>query len=138
EDDDVKVAVNNKLKAITASLLMEQDLAPNFKFKPKKNDDNDDEEKDDEYGEGDDTLHIEGFKLPTSQRAKDIIESDINDLKARILQDDTMLKAMPGNLEPETINTVLIPKIIREVYPDLNDEEVEAVRQYVVVDSVIK
>ncbi|MBD8019092.1 ATP-dependent helicase [Weeksellaceae bacterium Sa1CVA4] len=136
EDDDVKVAVNNMLKAITASLLMEQVLAPNFKFKPKKNDD--DDENDDEFDDNNGTLHIEGFKLPTSQRAKDIIESDINDLKARILQDDTMLKAMPGNLEPETINTVLIPKIIREVYPDLNDEEVEAVRQYVVVDSVIK
>lgn len=134
EDDDVKVAVNNMLKAITASLLMEQVLAPNFKFKPKKSD----EDPDDDEDSDDDTLHIEGFKLPTSQRAKDIIESDINDLKARILQDDTMLKAMPGNLEPETINTVLIPKIIREVYPDLNDEEVEAVRQYVVVDSVIK
>lgn len=137
EDDDVKVAVNNMLKAITASLLMEQVLAPNFKFKPKKNDD-DDDENDDEFDDSNGTLHIEGFKLPTSQRAKDIIESDINDLKARILQDDTMLKAMPGNLEPETINTVLIPKIIREVYPDLNDEEVETVRQYVVVDSVIK
>ena len=49
-----------------------------------------------------------------------------------------MLKAMPGNVDPEVINTVLIPKIIREVYPDLNDEEVESVRQYVVVDSVIK
>lgn len=138
EDDDVKVAVNNMLKAITASLLMEQVLAPNFKFKPKKNDNDDDDENDDEFDDSNGTLHIEGFKLPTSQRAKDIIESDINDLKARILQDDTMLKAMPGNLEPETINTVLIPKIIREVYPDLNDEEVEAVRQYVVVDSVIK
>lgn len=33
-DDDVKLAVNNMLKAITASLLMEQVLAPNFKFKP--------------------------------------------------------------------------------------------------------
>ena len=135
EHDDVKVAVNNMLKAITASLLMEQVLAPNFKFKPKRDDD-DDEEDDDDGGTG--TIRIEGFKLPTSQRAKDIIDSDINDLKARILQDDTMLKAMPGNLEPEVINTVLIPKIIREVYPDLNDEEVEAVRQYVVVDSVIK
>ncbi|MCZ3045360.1 DNA helicase, partial [Acinetobacter baumannii] len=31
-----------------------------------------------------------------------------------------------------------IPKIIKEIYPDLNDEEVEAVRQYVVLDSVVK
>ena len=132
ENDDVKVAVNNMLKAITASLLMEQVLAPNFKFKLKKDDD-DDVENDD-----DDTIRIRGFKLPTSQRAKDIIETDLNDLKARILQDDQMLKAMPGNLEPEIINTVLIPKIIREVYPDLDDDDVEAVRQHVVVDSVIK
>ena len=54
------------------------------------------------------------------------------------MQDDQMLKAMPGNVDPEVINKVLIPKIIKETYPDLTDEEVEAVRQYVVVDSVIK
>ena len=133
ENDDVKVAVNNMLKAITASLLMEQVLAPNFKFKLKRDDEDESEDDDD-----DDTIRIRGFKLPTSQRAKDIIETDLNDLKAKILQDDQMLKAMPGNLDPETINTVLIPKIIREVYPNLDEEDVEAVRQHVVVDSVIK
>jgi superfamily II DNA or RNA helicase len=133
ETDEVKVAVNNMLKAITASLLMEQVLAPNFKFKLKEDDNEEDEKNDDEN-----TIRIRGFKLPTSQRAKDIIESDLNDLKARILQNDQMLKAMPGNVEPEVINTVLIPKIIREVYPDLSEEDVEAVRQHVVVDSVIK
>lgn len=132
ENEEVKVAVNNMLKAITASLLMEQVLAPNFNFKLKR-------EEDDEADEGDEnTIKIRGFKLPTSQRAKDIIETDLNDLKARILQDDQMLKAMPGNVEPEVINTVLIPKIIREVYPDLSEEDVEAVRQHVVADSVIK
>lgn len=132
-DDDVKLAVNNMLKAITASLLMEQVLAPNFKFKAKFPDNEDLDDEDD-----DKTIRITGFKVPTSQRAKNIIESDLNDLKARILQDDTMLKAMPGNLEPEVINTILIPKIIREIYPDLSEDDVEAVRQYVVVDSVIK
>lgn len=135
DNDEVKVAVNNMLKAITASLLMEQVLAPNFKFKLKEDDNDDDEDNDDDDTN---TIKIRGFKLPTSQRAKDIIESDLNDLKARILQDDKMLKAMPGNVDPEVINTVLIPKIIREVYPDLSEEDVEAVRQHVVVDSVIK
>lgn len=133
-DDDVRLAVNNMLKAITASLLMEQVLAPNFKFKPMEDIDNDGEEEDSDVN----TIKIRGFKKPTSQRAKDIIESDLNDLKARILQDDTMLKALPGNLEPEIINRVLIPKIIREIYPDLAEDDVEAIRQYVVVDSVIK
>jgi len=49
-----------------------------------------------------------------------------------------MLKAMPGNVDPEVINKVLIPKIIKIKYPDLSDKEVEEVRQHVVVDSVIK
>jgi superfamily II DNA or RNA helicase len=128
--DDVKTATNNMLKAITASLLMEQVLAPNFKFKTKL--DNDDE--DIKPGE----IKIRGFKEPSSKRVKDIVESDLNDLKASILQDDTMLKAMPGNIDPEVINKVLIPKIIRVKYPELSDEEIEEIRQYVVVDSVIK
>ncbi|GAA5220070.1 DEAD/DEAH box helicase [Membranihabitans marinus] len=139
EDEEVKLSVNNMLKAITASLLMEQVLAPNFKFKLKK--DEDEEFTGDKVQEGEEdynTIKIRGFKLPTSQRAKDIIETDLNDLKAKILQDPQMLKAMPGNIEPEVINTVLIPKIIREVYPDIDEEDVEAVRQHVVVDSVIK
>ncbi len=131
DNTEVNVAVNNMLKAITASLLMEQVLAPNFDFKLKTEDDED--EQDDEN-----TIRVRGFKLPTSDRAKGIIESDLNDLKARILQDPVMLKAMPGNVEPEVINKVLIPKIIREVYPDLDEEDIEAVRQHVVIDSVIK
>lgn len=131
EDGEVKLSVNNMLKAITASLLMEQVLAPNFKFKPKFPDE-------DESDDDDETIRIRGFKKPTSQRVKDIVESDINDLKAKILQDDKMAKALPGNVDPEVINTVLIPKIIRETYPDLTEEQVEEVRQYVVVDSVIK
>nr|WP_144918446.1 DEAD/DEAH box helicase family protein [Moraxella osloensis] len=136
EGTEVKIAVNNMLKAITASLLMEQVLAPNFNFKLKSEDEN--EAENDKKNDDENTIRVRGFKTPTSQRAKDIIEQDLNDLKAKILQDDTMLKAMPGNVEPEVINKVLIPKIIKEIYPDLNDEEVEAVRQHVVLDSVVK
>ncbi len=128
-DDEVKLSVNNMLKAITASLLMEQVLAPNWNFKTKMN--------------GQDTskpgeIKVRGFKEPSSKRVKDIIDTDLNDLKAKILQDDTMLKAMPGNVEPEVINKVLIPKIIQVKYPDLSEQEVEEVRQHVVVDSVMK
>jgi len=128
-DDQVKLSVNNMLKAITASLLMEQVLAPNFKFKTKKSDD-------DQPLPGE--LKIKGFKEPRSARVQQIVESDLNDLKAIILQDSTMLKAMPGNVDPEVMNKVLIPKIIREKYPDLDDEQIDEVRQHVVVDSVIK
>lgn len=128
-DDEVKLAVNNMLKAITASLLMEQVVAPNFKFKTKMTGDG---------PSGPGTLKIGGFKEPSTQRVRNIIESDLNDLKAQILQDQTMLKAMPGNIDPEVMNKVLIPQIIRTRYPDIDETEVEEVRQHVVTDSVIK
>lgn len=127
--DEVKLSVNNILKAITASLLMEQVLAPNFVFKTKRG--NDDAP---QPGE----LKIKGFKEPSTPRVKQIVTTDLNDLKATILQDDTFAKAAAGSLDPETTNKVLIPKIIREKYPDLTDAQVEEVRQHVVVDSVIK
>lgn len=128
-NDEVKLAVNNMLKAITCSLLMEQVLAPSFSFKTKIS--NEDMAKPGE-------IRIRGFKEPSSKRVKDIIESDLNDLKASILQDDTLVKALPGNVDPEVINKVMIPKIIQKRYPDLTAEELEEVRQYIVVDSAIK
>ena len=128
-NDEVTTAVNDMLKAITASLLMEQVLAFSFKFKSKLSDE-------DKPGPGE--IKIRGFKEPSTKRVKDIVESDLNDLKAAILQDKEMLKAMPGNIDPQVMNEVLIPKIIRTKYPELSDKELEEVRQHVVVDSVIK
>lgn len=127
-DDEVTFAVNNMLKAITCSLLMEQVLAPNFKFKTRVSDD-----ETNAPGE----LKIRGLKEPSSKRVQDIIESDLNDLKATILQDKSMQKAMPGGVDPEVINQILIPKIIQTKYPDLDEREAEELRQHVVVDSVM-
>jgi superfamily II DNA or RNA helicase len=130
EDDDVKLSVNNMLKAISASLLMEQVLAPNFVFKTRKFPD-----EENETG----IIKINGFKEPSTARVKKIVEADLNDLKATILQDEQLLKALPGDvIDPEVINKVLIPKIIQKKYPDLTEEEIEEIRQHVVVDSAIK
>jgi superfamily II DNA or RNA helicase len=128
-DEEVKLSVNNVLKAITASLLMEQVLAPNFKFKTKLSDE-------DKAKPGE--IKIRGLKTPSTNRTKNIVESDLNDLKAAILQDDVIIKAIPGGVDPEVINKVIIPKIITQKYPELSDEEKEEVRQYVVLDSVVK
>jgi hypothetical protein len=129
ENENVIIAVNNMLKAITCSLLMEQVLAPNFKFKAKKDDDFE------PTPPG--TMKIGGFKEPSTKRTKDIIESDLNDLKAAILQDDKVIAASAGKLDPEVVNKILIPKIIKRKYPDLTEVEVEEVRQQVVADSAI-
>jgi superfamily II DNA or RNA helicase len=128
---EVKVSVNNMLKAITASLLMEQVLAQNFTFKTKRAGDEND-------AKAPGVIKIKGFKEPSTDRVKQIVKTDLNDLKATILQDDTFARAAAGSVDPETTNKVLIPKIIRERYPDLDESQVEELRQQVVVDSVIK
>ncbi|MGZ2371724.1 DEAD/DEAH box helicase [Ancylomarina sp. YFZ004] len=129
EKNLITQSVNNMLKAITASLLMEQILAPNWKFKTKLNDD-------DKAEPGE--IKIRGLKEPSSKRVKDILESDLNDLKATVLQNNNIQKAMMGTIDPEVMNKVLIPNVIKAKYPDLNEVQLEEVRQYLVLESVIK
>ena len=131
EQAEVKVAVNDFLKAITASLLMEQVMAPSWKFKSVKDEDD---------GKGDltHTIVVEGLKPLSSVKTQTIVESQLDDLKAAILQDDMVVKALSGSITAETITQHLIPKVIRERYPDLNEGEVEEVRQRVLLDTIIK
>jgi hypothetical protein len=131
ESDEVVGSVNNMLKAITASLLMEQVLAPNFNFKSKKSDD--DESDDDER-----TIRVGGLREPSTQRVKDIVNSDLTELKASILQDPDILKSANGAIDPDIVNKVLIPKVILTKYPELSKDELEEVRQQLVVDMVIR
>lgn len=131
EQGDVKVAVNDFLKAITASLLMEQVMAPSWSFKTTA--DPADEEK--KNGR---TLIVEGLKPLSSEKTKLIVQEQLDDLKAAILQDETVVKAISGSTTAEMITQHLVPKVIRERYPDLSDEEVEEVRQRVLLDTVIK
>ncbi len=128
QDDEVKLSVNNMLKAITASLLMEQVLAPSFKFKTKR---------DGFEATPPGTLTIKGFKEPSTAKTKQIIENDLTDLKAAILQDPKIIAASAGKVDPEVVNKVLIPKVIQTKYPGLTTEELEEIRQYVTVDSVV-
>lgn len=131
ENDEVLEAVNNMLKAIAASLLMEQVLAPNFNFKTKGNGN-------DEDGDDGKTIRIKGLREPSTARVKNIIESDLTELKASVLQDSEMVKSLSGVVDTDVINHVLIPKIIMEKYPDLNETEIEEVREHLVSDMVIR
>lgn len=133
ESEEVIESVNNMLKAITASLLMEQVLAPNFNFKPKASDGADDGKTDDER-----TIRVGGMREPSTQAVRDIITSDLTDLKANILQDPQIERAVAGVVDPEVINKIMIPKIIMTKYPHLSEGEVEEVREHLVADMVIR
>ena len=133
DQPDVKVAVNDFLKAITASLLMEQVMAPSWNFKTVADVDCDDRNEMDIR-----TLVVEGLKPLSSEKTRLIVEEQLDDLKASVLQDDLVVKAISGNTTAETITKVLLPKVIREKYPDLNDDEVEQVRQRFLLDTIVK
>ena len=137
--EEIVESVNNILKAITASLLMEEVIAPKFNFKPKVISDGggeDEESSNGNEGRGH-TIFINGFRGIKSAKVKEIIENDIVDLKARILQDPDVQKAIGKNVPAETINNGLIPKVIRDVFPDLKDEEAQELSTYVVIDTVL-
>lgn len=125
-NDEVTLSVNNMLKAITASLLMEQVLAPDFKFlnRPARNPKE---------------IQIHGLKEPSTPKVKDIVENDLTDLTARIMQDEDVRKAIANpKVDPQMTNRVLIPRVIATRYPELSNEEIEEVRQHVVVNNALK
>lgn len=135
--EEIVESVNNILKAISASLLMEEVIAPKYNFKPKESVNNGNGSgatNDDGSGH---TIFIDGFHDIKSDKVKDIIQNDIVDIKARILQDPDIQHAIGQNIPAETINNGLIPKVIREVVPDLSEEENKELSTYIVIDSVL-
>ena len=131
DNEDVTYAVNTIIKAITASLLMEQVLSPEIKLKSKGS------KIDTTDKNNDDVVFIKGLKEPPTQKAKDIIENDLPDLKAAILQDRQVQQAIATQEDTEYVNKVLIPKVIMQQELDLDDEELESVRQHLVADMVV-
>lgn len=131
--EDVSMAVNDFLKAISASLLMEQVMAPRWTFKTKR-DDEDDEEADDKSKGGDQehTIEVKGLPKPT-ERAQAIIDNDLDTLIATTLSDKKIREAIIGTETAEVITQVYIPKIIRESYKDLTEEEVDQVAKHAVL-----
>ena len=118
---------------------MEEVIAPKFNFQPKNlNPDGTGTNGEGGFDDGrGHTVFIDGFRGIKSERVKDIIENDGIDLKAKILQDPDVQKAIGQNVPAETINNGLIPKVIRNVYPDLDDAEAKELSTYGVIDTVL-
>ena len=144
-EEAVTEAVNDTLKAIAASLLMEQVLAPRFNFTPKNP--NTGPQADFDYGEGgydqdkcnvgfnEDTgqfqIEIKGLKEPKTPEGERICREDLNEVITAFVQDDTALERglFDEELVPEELTQVRMGKIIKDRYPELDEEDQEAIRQ---------
>lgn len=144
----VTEAVNDTLKAIAASLLMEQVLAPRFNFTPKAPESGPVDGYD--YGEGgydpnkenvgfnEETgqfqIEIKGLAMPKSKEAERICQEDLNEVITAFVQDKTTVERglFDDELVPEELTQVRMGKIIGSKFPELDAEDQEAVRQHAI------
>ena len=147
-EEAVTEAVNDTLKAIAASLLMEQVLAPRFDFAPKREDSGPVEGVD--YGESgydpnrcnigvnDETgqyhVEINGLATPKTKEAERICREDLNEVIAAFAQDRISVERglFDEELVPEELTQVRMGKIVKDRYPELAEEDLEAVREHAV------
>ncbi|WP_312524724.1 DEAD/DEAH box helicase [Paracoccus sp. (in: a-proteobacteria)] len=147
-EEAVREAVNDTLKAIAASLLMEQVLTPKFEFKPKMPANTAQDGFD--YGENgyDDSkcnvgfneekgifqIEIKGLTQPKSPEANRICQNDLNEVITTFLQDKTAIERglFDAEMVPEELTQVKMGKIVRDKYPELDEADQEAVRQHAI------
>lgn len=141
-------AVNDTLKAISASLLMEQVLTPRFNFTPKNAQSGPVEGFD--YGEdgynsekenvgfneetGQYQIEIKGLSQPKTENAQRICNEDLNEVIAAFAQDKQTIERglFDEELVPQELTQIRMGKIIKEKYPELDEEDIEAVRQHAI------
>ncbi len=144
----VTEAVNDTLKAIAASLLMQQVLAPRFEFKPKSPDNEPTPGFD--YGEdgynrdhcnlgvdpdrGLIQLEIKGLAAPKSPEAHRICREDLTELVTAFVQDKPTIERglFDRELVPEELTQLHMGRIVKEKFPNLEGEDQEAVRQHAI------
>lgn len=147
-EEAVTEAVNDTLKAIAASLLMEQVLAPRFSFTPKSPKSGPVEGFD--YGEGgydpakenvgfneesgQFQIEIKGLAEPKSKEAARICQEDLNEVITAFVQDKTTIERglFDEELVPEELTHVRMGKIVGAKFPELDADDQEAVRQHAI------
>lgn len=142
----VAEAVNDTLKAIAASLLMEQVLAPRFESTPKDvGPKNGFDYGPNGYQEGSTNVgfneergqfhfELKDLLLASSTEGKRICAEDINEVITSFIQDKQAIERglFDPEVVPEELTQVRMGKIVRDRYPDLSETDQEAIRQHAI------
>lgn len=130
KDEAVSRAVNEMLKAISVSLLMEQVMAPIFKFRTHKGADQFDGSPSDKSNPGPVTNagEIEIIGMPEiDEKAIEAIETDFNDLFADVQNDPRTLTVMinPDDHHTDVMYDLVVTDVIKRRYPGFSAEQVQ-------------
>ncbi|WP_028714391.1 DEAD/DEAH box helicase [Paracoccus sp. J55] len=152
-EEAVREAVNDTLKAIAASLLMEQVLTPRFEFRPKAP--QNEATPGFNYGaegyqpgkcnvgfneeQGTFQIEIKGLAPPRSDEAQRICQQDLSEVIAAFVQDKTTIERglfdgdhVGGETLAQDLTIQRMGKIIKDRYPSLDAEDQESVRQHAI------
>jgi len=127
---------------------MEQVLAPRFNFTPKNSaggplpgydyGDSGYDQNGTNVGFNQQTgqfhLEINGLVTPQSNEAKRICQEDLNEVITAFVQDKSTLERglFDKEVVPAELTQIRMGKIVKERYPELSDEDQEAVRQHAI------
>ena len=143
--DAVTDAINDTLKAIAASLLMEQVLAPKMTFTAKSAESQPVDGFD--YGpngynpnatnvgfceeRGEMHIEIKNLTEPRSEEARRVCQEDMHEVLAKCYQDPVMVKKglFEQNLMPAEITVDRVGKIIKEAYPHCDEHDRAAIAE---------
>lgn len=146
DDGVVAEAVNDTLKAIAASLLMEQVLAPRFDFTPKDLGPKDGYDYGpDGYQEGRTNVgfheergqfhfELKDLAQPTTPEARRVCARDINEVITSFIQDKQAIERglFDPEVVPEELTQIRMGRIVRDRYPEMSDADQEAIRQHAI------
>ena len=129
KDEAVSRAVNDMLKAISVSLLMEQVMAPVFKFRTHKGADGFDGSQGEKSKSEPVTNagEIEIVGMPEiDEKAVEAIETDFNDLFADVQNDPRTLTVMinPDDHHTDVMYDLVVTDVIKRRYPNFSGEQV--------------
>lgn len=127
DDADVTNSVNNMLKAITVSLLMEQILAPNITFKPRsllKNGE--------KVPPGTIIVDDEGEHKVSKEVAEILTNGGLTNVTTAVLQDiNAVGRIITHAINDKEFTQLELPGIVQERFPSLDTEDVKTVAKFV-------
>lgn len=127
EDADVTNSVNNMLKAITVSLLMEQILAPNINFKPRSLLKNGEEVK-----PGTIIIDDTGEHKVSKPVAEILTNGGLSNVTTSVLQDiNAVGRIITHAINDQEFTQLELPNLVQERFPSLEIEDVKTVAKFV-------
>ncbi|EJW95516.1 DEAD-like helicase, partial [gut metagenome] len=126
-NEDVTNSVNNMLKAITVSLLMEQILAPNINFKPRsllKNGE--------EVPPGTIIIDDTGKHKVSKAVAEILTNGGLANVTTTVLQDiNAVGRIITKAINDREFTELELPGIVQQRFPSLEDEDVKTIAKFV-------